>query len=416
MKVVRRSRPRSEDAVTRVVEEGTTPPAGPPLEPAPDRELWPWLLLLLVLVIGGIVAAILLTRDDKTENANPSTTQPSTTVTVARATPTAPTATTATAPNKTPAVARVKLANLLGIPASTAVARLRKDGFEPVVTSVFSTKPRGTVAAQKPGPGTQLAKGATVTLMVSKGQQAKPVPDVVGQSESQAVALLKAAGFGARPVDVPSSETNGNVVAQKPKAGEKAKPGTNVRLNVSSGTAPSRSSSSPTPTTTAPTTTAPAATTPARTTPSRPAQPVTVTIPDVEGNSLEQAQRALRGVGVIMEIRYVPNDQPSGTVVAQARKAGTTAKRGDHMLVTVSQGGSGGTAASPLITVPNVVGQDEQTAQTRLQRAGFAAIVEDMATSDSAQDGKVVDEQPAAGTKAPEDSEVIIYVGRASTG
>jgi beta-lactam-binding protein with PASTA domain len=121
-------------------------------------------------------------------------------------------------------------------------------------------------------------------------------------------------------------------------------------------------------------------------------------------------------VGVIMEIRYVPNDQPSGTVVAQARKAGTTAKRGDHMLVTVSQGGSGGTAASPLITVPNVVGQDEQTAQTRLQRAGFAAIVEDMATSDSAQDGKVVDEQPAAGTKAPEDSEVIIYVGRASTG
>jgi beta-lactam-binding protein with PASTA domain len=412
MKVVRRTRPGTEDAVTRVVEEGTTPPAGPPLEPAPDRDLWPWLLLLLVLVIGGIVAAILLTRDDKTKNANPSTTQPATTVTVARATPTAP---TTTAP-KAPAVARVKLASLLGIPASTAVARLRKDGLEPAVSSVFSTKPRGTVAAQMPGPGTQLAKGATVTLMVSKGQQSKPVPDVVGQSESQAVALLKAAGFGGAPVDVPSSETKGNVVAQKPKAGENAQPGTKVRLNVSSGPASSGSSSTPAPTTTAPTTTAPAATSPARTAPSRPAQPVTVTIPDVEGNSLEQAQRALRGVGVIMEIRYVPNDQPSGTVVAQARKPGMTAKRGDHMLVTVSQGGSGGTAASPLVTVPNVVGQDEQTAQTRLQQAGFAAIVEDMATNDSTEDGNVVDEQPAAGTKAPKGSQVIIYVGRASTG
>ena len=143
---------------------------------------------------------------------------------------------------------------------------------------------------------------------------------------------------------------------------------------------------------------------------------MTVTVPDVEGKTLQQAQRALRGVGMIMEIRYVPNDQPSGTVVAQARKAGTTAKRGDHMLVTVSQGGSGGTAASPLVAVPNVVGQDEQAAQSRLQQAGFRAIVEDLQTSDPAEDGKVVDEQPAAGTKAPKGSQIIIYVGRASTG
>jgi beta-lactam-binding protein with PASTA domain len=409
MKVVRRTRAPRDEAVTRVVEEGTTPPAGPPVEPAPDRDLWPWLLLLLVLVIGGIVAAVVLTRDDgKKNNASPGTTvlsQPATTVTVSRVTaPTKP----ATTP---PAVARVKLANLLGVPASTAVARLRKDGFQPAVRSVFSTKPRGIVAAQKPGAGTQLAKGATVTLLVSKGQPAKPVPGVVGQSESQAVALLKAAGFGATPVEVPSNETKGNVIAQKPNEGQKAQPGTKVRLNVSRGPAQSGSSS-----TTAPTTTAPAATTPARTTPPRPAQPVTVTVPDVEGQTLEQAQRALRRVGMIMEVRYVPNDQPSGTVVAQARKPGTTAKRGDHMLVTVSQGGSGGTAATPLVTVPNVVGQAEQTAQSRLRQAGFRAIVEDLPTSDPAQDGKVVDEQPAAGTKAPKGSQIIIYIGRASTG
>ena len=133
----------------------------------------------------------------------------------------------------------MKLANVLGIPASTAVKRLRDDGFQPVVRSVFSTKPQGVVAAQKPAPGTKLARGAAVTLSVSKGQPAKPVPDVVGQSESQAVALLKAAGFGATPVSVPSGETKGNVIAQKPRAGEKAQPGTNVRLNVSSGATPS---------------------------------------------------------------------------------------------------------------------------------------------------------------------------------
>ncbi len=386
--------------MTRVVEEGTTPPPGPPFEPAPDRELWPWLLLLLVLVIGGIVAAVVLTSRDDKKKATPTVlSQPATTVTVARVTPTAP-----AKPAPKPAVARVQLANVLGIPASTAVKRLRDDGFQPVVRSVYSTKPQGIVAAQNPGAGAQLAKGASVTLSVSKGQLAKPVPDVVGQSESQAVSLLKAAGFAATPVQVPSSESKGNVIAQNPKSGEKAQPGTKVRLNVSAGAAPSGGAS----------TTPPAATTPARTTPARPApaQPATVTIPDIEGNTLEEARLALRKVAILMEIRYVPSDQPSGTIVAQAKKPGTTAKRGDHMLVTVSEGGSGGTAAATLATVPNVVGMDEQAAQTQLQQAGFSAVVEDYPATDSSQDGKVVDEQPAPGTKAPKGSQIIIYVGR----
>src|SRR6476659_1029802 len=390
MKVVRRTRAArepDETSVTVVVEEGTTPPPGPPFAPAPDRELWPWLLLLLVLVIGGIVAAVVLTsRDDKKQSAKPATTvlsQPATTVTVARVTPTAP-----VKPAPKPAVARVQLANVLGIPVSTAVKRLRDDGFQPVVRSVYSTKPQGIVAAQKPGPGTQLAKGASVTLSVSKGQLAKPVPDVVGQSEGQAVSLLKAAGFGATPVQVPSRETKGNVIAQNPRSGAKAQPGTKVRLTVSSGATPSAGTG---------TGAAPAATTPAGTPPAgpAPAQPATVTIPDVEGKTLDEARVVLRKVAILMEIRYVPSDQPSGTIVSQAKKPGTTAKRGDHMLVTVSEGGSGGTAAATLATVPNVVGTDEQAAQTRLQQAGFSALAEDYPTTDSSQDGKVVVEQPA---------------------
>ncbi|HSS74568.1 MAG TPA: PASTA domain-containing protein [Gaiellaceae bacterium] len=399
MKVVRRTAPTREPVteVTRVVEEGVAPPPGPPLEPAPDRELWPWLLLLLVLVIGGIVAAVLLSRDDDKKSSSPRTTvlaTPPATVTVARVTT-----------PKTPAgsaVARVKLANVLGISASTAVKRLRDDGFQAVVRSVFSTKPQGVVAAQKPVPGTTLARGAAVTLSVSKGEPAKPVPDVVGQSESQAVALLKAAGFGATPFLVPSGETKGNVIAQKPRADEKARPGANVRLNVSSGATPSGGA-----------TTAPAPSGGATTAPAQPpTQPATVSVPDVEGQTLQEARLALRQAGIVMAIRYVPNEQPTGTVVAQAKRPGTTVKRGDHMLLTVSEGGSGGTAAATLVAVPDVVGLDEQAAQARLEQAGFAAIVEDYATGDTSQDGNVVDEQPAPGTKAPKGSQIIIYVGR----
>jgi serine/threonine-protein kinase len=241
------------------------------------------------------------------------------------------------------------------------------------------------------------------------------VPDVVGQSGSQAVALLNAAGFRPTQVEVPSSEPKGTVIAQAPKAGEKAQPDTKVRLNVSGGTAPATgASTAPPPATTAPApTTAPASTTPARPAPSRPARPATVTVPNVEGKTLEQARPPLRRAGLVIEVKYVPSDEPNGTLVAQARKPGTTARRGEHMLVTVSSGRKAN--ATTLVTVPDVVGQDEQTAQTQLRRAGFVADVEDVPTEDPAEDGNVVDEQPAPETKAPKGSQIIIYVGRATS-
>jgi serine/threonine-protein kinase len=348
--------------------------------------------VLLVLVIAGIVAAVLLTRHHNNRNSTPTETA------------TAPTAT-----RPAPAVARVTIPSLVGSQASDAVRRLRAQGLQPRVVSVFSTKPRATVVAQRPAAGARLARGSTVTLNVSKGQAAKPVPDVVGQTESQAVALLKAAGFGATPVEVPSTQTKGTVVAQNPKAGDKAQPDTKVRLNVSKGATSGGSAATP-PATTAPAATSPA---PAQTAPSRPAQPATVTVPAVEGKTLDEARRALSNAGIVTAIRYVPSDLPSGTVVAQARKSGTTVRRGDHMLITVSFGPQSN--ASALVTVPNVVGLDEQTAQTRVRGAGFDAVVEDSPTSSAAQDGKVVDEQPAGGTKAPKGSQIILYIGRATS-
>jgi beta-lactam-binding protein with PASTA domain len=215
------------------------------------------------------------------------------------------------------------------------------------------------------------------------------------------VSLVKAAGFDPDVQRVPSNEPAGTVVAQKPRAGEKEPGGTHVLLNVSSG--PKSSSTPATPGTTAPS---------AATTPSQPAQPATVTVPDVVGQTLQQARLAIRKAGLITEIKYVPSTEPSGTVVSQAKQPGTSAKRADHMLINVSQGSG---SASSLVGVPNVVGQDEATAQARLQQAGFVPVAEDIPTSDPSQEGKVVDEQPAPGTKAPKGSQIIIYIGRATS-
>jgi serine/threonine-protein kinase len=401
VKVVRRGSPRRERA-TEVIEEGRTPPERPPIGPWLDRDLWPWLFVLLVLVVGGIVAAVLLTRDDK------KTTQPTTTVVATTPVQTVTTTTPATTTGQAtvPVAGRVQVANVVGVAAPTALKRLQDQGLQPAVHSVFSTKPRGVVVAQSPGAGSQIAKGATVTLSVSKGQASKPVPDTVGQSEADALSLLKAAGFDPDVQRVPSNEPAGTVVAQKPRAGEKAASGTHVLLNVSSG--PKGSS---TPATTAPAATTPAKTTTAQTT--RPAQPANVTVPDVERKTLQQAVLALRQAGMYADVRYVPSEESAGTVVGQAKDSGSTAKRGDHVLVTVSQGNDPNAVTA---TLPNVEGQAEQAAGSRLRSAGFVPLVGCLAPANPAQVGKVVDEQPGAGTQAPKGVQILIYVGRRSCG
>ena len=53
-----------ETAVTVEERRLAGPPPGPPVDPPPDRELWPWLLVLLVLVLAGIAVVYFATRDD----------------------------------------------------------------------------------------------------------------------------------------------------------------------------------------------------------------------------------------------------------------------------------------------------------------------------------------------------------------
>src|SRR5207249_4710784 len=60
-------------------------PPMPPAEPPPRRELWPWLVVLLVLVLAGIAAGWYATRDKS--NATPGAQTRLTTVAAAPAKP-----------------------------------------------------------------------------------------------------------------------------------------------------------------------------------------------------------------------------------------------------------------------------------------------------------------------------------------
>ncbi len=98
--------------------------------------------------------------------------------------------------------------------------------------------PAGAVLDQSPPPGSLVAPGDAVNLVIGaplvvEVARAK-VPQVTGMTLDEALAVLKETGFGAdrteRPVDAPAQV--GIILAQKPKAGSTAEAGATVTLVV----------------------------------------------------------------------------------------------------------------------------------------------------------------------------------------
>jgi serine/threonine-protein kinase len=146
--------------------------------------------------------------------------------------------------------------NVIGMTEPAAKAALTGAGLAiGVITRVYSdTAPSGTVTGQAPGSGIDAPAGSPVALTVSRGPTpaATPssavVPNVIGQSQSQATSALQSRGFAVGIDKVPSSTVPpGTVSAQSPAAGVLAQPGTTVTIVVSSGPPTASPTASPTP-------------------------------------------------------------------------------------------------------------------------------------------------------------------------
>jgi beta-lactam-binding protein with PASTA domain len=400
-----------------VVEEEEIAPPPPPPAPPPRPLLWPWLLLLLVLVLGGLAAAWLLTRDNGDKGASTvnvpnvvrlkqqeAVSRLNSRGLVARIRTTTgeavPGTVVAQDPNPGADVTRrsvvtlavsaartVAVPDVVGKSAATAVKALQAKGLQVETANVASTKAPGTVLGQSPTAGAQVAGGSTVIIRISRGLVT--VPGTIGQSRDAAVAAVRGAGLVPKVFTVPSSQPKGTVVAQAPKPGKRV-PGTSpVRLNVSKGGSGAGAPSPPPP--------------------PPPAPSASVTIPDLTGQLQEVAQRHLNSAGLKARVVYLPSDQPQDTVVSQLPQPGTTRKRGTRVQLSVALGPTPGEQR----TVPKVGSLDPATARSRLTAAGFEVQTLRQTVSDPSQVGKVVDEQPAGGRRAPAGSTVTIYVGRA---
>jgi len=128
----------------------------------------------------------------------------------------------------------VKVPVLVGSQRSLAVQQVRGRGLEPSVSEEESEAPAGEVISQSPSAGTELTRGSTVSIVVSRGRQQARVPNVIGQERREAVEALREAGLdpsvSEQVTDVPAQV--GRVTDQFPPPGSEVEPGTGVTLVV----------------------------------------------------------------------------------------------------------------------------------------------------------------------------------------
>ena len=384
---------------------------------------WPWLLLLLLLVLAGLGALWYFSRDE----------------------------------------GKATVPNVVGDRVGQATARVEEAGLDWTVVRTAGARPAGTVAATRPGAGTQMEEGDEVTLLVSAGPRRVDVPDVVGLPVDDARARLEQDDLRARVRRVFSEESPGSVVAQDPSAGDRAPAGSEVRINVSKGTGrvtvpdvvglsedeatqrldqaglevrsfevPAADQEGTVVAQNPPAgdevgegdtvrinvstgeepggTGTQTETTPTETTGGSSGSAATVALPSVVGRQLEAAQRTLRAAGFTVLVDYATSTQPADRVVRQAPSSGARVRRGATVRLSVSQGPSAG----PLRSVPDVVGLAQDEAAAELRSAGFRVRVFTEPTPDPEEEGLVIRQTPGAGRRVPSSAVVTIYVGELS--
>jgi eukaryotic-like serine/threonine-protein kinase len=184
---------------TRVM---TAPPAPPPPTPAqPKRSALPWLLVLLLLILSAGVGYIVYQQLQGAE--------------------------------------QVKVPDVRGLTEAKAREFMANSGFRTSTQTTFSpTVPLGQVINTDPRPGVKADKGSTVTLIVSRGAKSVTLPNLRGKSVDEALQALADAGLPTpAQQQVPSKLDAGLVVRTDPPPGP-VKPNTVVTLFVSNGNVP----------------------------------------------------------------------------------------------------------------------------------------------------------------------------------
>lgn len=123
--------------------------------------------------------------------------------------------------------------NLVGSTQGQAETQLSERGLTINVAQDYSeTVAEGDIISTNPAAGAEVARGTTVTVVVSQGLPFITVPEVVGLPAAEAADILEAAGFVVVDTEGPP---NGPVINTDPAEGTSHRKGASIRIFVSLG-------------------------------------------------------------------------------------------------------------------------------------------------------------------------------------
>ncbi len=127
-----------------------------------------------------------------------------------------------------------KVPVLVGTQRSVAVQQIRGRGLTPGVEEEESAKPAGEVIRQAPSAGSELPRGSSVAIVVSKGEKKTKVPNVIGKERREAVEALRGAGLApiVEEEETAVAQQVGRVTDQFPTPGSEVEPGSEVTVAV----------------------------------------------------------------------------------------------------------------------------------------------------------------------------------------
>lgn len=203
------------------------------------------------------------------------------------------------------------------------------------------------------------AAGVTYQMELWGG---KIVPDVTGMTQADATYMLQNKGFAVRSTTVPSDSTEGLVLLMDPSAGARQQEGAEVVIHVSASR----------------------------------------TVPKVVGSSQDSALKALSDNGFEnVDVQLERSDEPEGTVLSVSPEEGEKAKASTGITLKVAQA----------YTVPDVSGMSYNQAVQAIKDAGlsYTAVY---VYSETASEGAIMGVEPAAGSKVPSDTVVVISLAK----
>ena len=208
--------------------------------------------------------------------------------------------------------------------------------------------------------------GIAACSLGGSGERAT-VPDVTNMALGEAKTTLEEAGFkiGTETEVFSSTVDAGLVVSTNPPGGQEAVKGSRIDLSVSKGTEQ-------------------------------------VSVPDLKGQTSEEAMRRLSSLGLNGQEgdSAFSDSVKEGCVASQDQPAGSSLNKGDTVVFHLSKGAEN-------VSVPNVVGATVSNAENSLKNAGFK-VNTSYRYSSSTPEGRVISQDPS-GT-APKGSTVTIAI------